>query len=91
MIEERGTSQGKAGTNVHRIPDESIWTLHDEPTRRIEWCRSPSADEHKREDTRERECCAGGSQKHPGNLPSAVSRRLNDSCRAQDPVRKEYE
>ena len=90
MIKERGTGQGKAGTNVHRIPDESIWTLHDEPTRWIERCRSPSADEHKREDTRERECCAGGPQKHPGNLPSTDRRRWHDARRAQDPVRKKY-
>src|SRR4029453_4517353 len=74
-----------------RIPDASIWALNHELTRRIERRRRPPADEHKREDTRKRECCAGGSQKYPGNLPSAVSRRSNDSCRAQDPVRKEYE
>lgn len=49
------------------------------------------ADEHKREDTRERECCAGAPQKHSGNLPSTDSRRWPDARRGQDPVRKEYE
>jgi hypothetical protein len=91
LIKERGTSQGKAGTNVHRIPDESIWPLHHEPTRRIERCRSPPADEHKREDSGDCECCAGGSQKHPGNLPSTDSRRWHDAGRDHDSVGKEYE
>ena len=90
LIKERGTSQRKAGTNVHRIPDESIWTPHHEPTRRIERRRSPPADEHKREDTRERKGCAGGPQKHPGNLPGTDSRRWLDACRGQDPARKKY-
>src|SRR6266571_1620377 len=89
-VEDRGSDQRKACSDVHRIANVPIRSDDHETTRRIERGRRSLADCREREDAPERQRATGHADEKSRDLPKAkpggrdYSGRLEDAPREED-------
>src|SRR6266516_6148636 len=78
-IEQRSTSQGEGGTDVHWVADEFVWADDDQAPRWIEYRRRPAAYDDKGADAPQRQGGAHRSYNNAGDLRHSELGRSNDA------------
>jgi len=91
LIEERGPSQREAGSEVHRVPDESIWTRYHQPPWRVKWRGRSAPDHDEGGDTPESEDGTARTNNHSDDLCGFDARGPDDAGPQEKPRRQEQQ